>query len=218
VKPFPVFLDLVDRKVVVVGGGRVAERKVHSLLRSRAAVTVISPALTAGLKSLVRRGLVRHLRRRYRSGDLRNAFLAFAATNDPALQRRIAAEANRLRCLVNVADRPELCTFLSPSVLRRGDLTIAISTGGKSPALAKALRRDLGRRIESAYSDFLDLMGFYRHAVTDQIPSPARRKKLWNRLMKAGLLEMIRKGRKAEARKRLAAILEREGIRTGKVG
>jgi siroheme synthase-like protein len=218
VKHFPVFLDLNGRRVVVVGGGRVAEQKIKSLLRSGAAVTLISPALTSGLKSLVRKNRVRHLRRAYRPGDLRGALLAFAATNDSALQRRIAADANRIRCLVNAADRPELCTFISPSILRRGDLTIAISTGGKSPALARKLKRDLGRRIGAAYGEFLDLMGSYRRAVSDQISSPARRKRIWSRLVKAGLLEMMRRGRGAQARRRLAALLEREGVRTGKRG
>jgi len=218
VRYYPVFLDLSGRKVVVVGGGRVAEQKVRSLLASRAEITVISPALTGGLKTVIRKRRVRLRRRPYRSGDLRGSFLVFAATNDPALQKKVASDAARSRSLVNVADRPQLCTFISPSILVRGDLTVAISTGGKSPALAKKLRRDLGRQFGRAYGDFLKMMGSARKAVSKKISSQARRKKFWDRLMDSGLLELMNDGKRAEARRRLSALLLREGVRPRKGG
>ena len=119
---------------------------------------------------------------------------------------------------MNVADRPALCTFISPSVLTRGDLTLAISTGGKSPALARKIRRDLSRQFGRAHGDFLKLLGSARKSVSEKVPSQARRKIFWDRLMKAGLLELMKAGKRAEARKQLAGRLGREIVRTGKGG
>ena len=132
---YPIFLDLRDRPVVVVGGGRVALRKVSGLLEAGAHVRVIAPRTAPRLRAH------RIDRRRYRPGDLRGAVLAFAATDDRAVNHAVAGEAWRRRIPVNVADSREDCTFLVPARLRRDDLQIAISTSGRSPRLAKALRR-----------------------------------------------------------------------------
>ena len=139
----PIFLDVTGRECVVVGGGEVAARKVEALLEAGARVTVVSPRLSPPLKALVARGLVTHIAREYERGDIRGCVLVYAATDDPKLHRELAAEARALGIPINVVDVPELCTFISPAVVNRGELQIAISTGGASPAFAARLRRAL---------------------------------------------------------------------------
>ena len=147
----PIFLNLEGRRCVVIGGGEVAERKVASLLEARAHVCVVSPALTGSLTRLAAAGAIQHLPRGWQLGDLNDCVLAFAATADADLHRRIADEARALGVPINVADEPALCDFIAPSVVRRGDLQIAISTSGASPALASRMRRDLEVIIGSEY-------------------------------------------------------------------
>jgi precorrin-2 dehydrogenase / sirohydrochlorin ferrochelatase len=151
-------VNLDDRRCVVVGGGEVAERKVAALLEGGARVCVISPTLTPELHRLASINAVEHLAREWKSGDLGDCLLAFAATDDPELHGAIAREARALRIPVNVADERELCDFIMPSVLRRGDLQIAISTSGASPALASRLRRDLRVMVGPEYETVTQIM------------------------------------------------------------
>jgi precorrin-2 dehydrogenase/sirohydrochlorin ferrochelatase len=139
-KYYPVFLSLAGRKAVVVGGGRVAERKVLSLLDADADVTVVSPALTPRLLKEKTGGRIAHIARSYRTGDARGAFLVVAATESADVNTKVAGDATSL---VNVVDVPSLCSFIAPSIVKRGPLQLAISTGGVSPALAKSIRREL---------------------------------------------------------------------------
>lgn len=214
-KYYPILLDLKGRKVVAIGGGIVAERKVRMLLRCKAEVTVVSPSLTAGLSSLVRRGVIMHRHRLYRAEDLRGAFLVLAATHERDVQEAVAQDAHRRRLLVNVADRTELCSFIAPSILTRGDLVIAISTGGASPALAQRLRRDLGKRIGRAYGDLLSLMSRLRGEILGRIPSQERRRRVFHRILDSGLLELLKQGKRIEAKRMLRALLSREGLQAG---
>ncbi len=137
---YPVFLDLRNRPVVVIGGGRVAARKVAGLVEAGARVRVIAPRVIAPVQAEA------VVRRRYRKGDLKGAVLAFAATDDRAVNQAVALEARRRRIPVNVADSLEECTFLAPARLTRGAVQIAISTSGTNPRLAKELRK----RLEAA--------------------------------------------------------------------
>ena len=121
---YPAFVDIEGKKCVVVGGGKVAERKVRDLLRVGAKVSVISPELSAGLEKLAASGKIKHSKRGFRATDLKGAFLAIAATDDMEINRKVAAEGSRM--LVNVVDKPDLCSFIVPSALRRGPLTIRI--------------------------------------------------------------------------------------------
>jgi siroheme synthase-like protein len=209
---YPVFLDLHHRRAVVVGGGRVAERKVRTLLKCGANVRVVSPSLTVGLSSLARRGAIQYRKQSYRATDLAGASLVIAATHDPAVQEAVARGAKKRRLWVNVVDRTDLCSFIAPSILTRGDLVIAISTGGSSPALARRLRRDLAKGIGRAYGEFLSLAGRIRTPILRQIPSPGRRRRLFHRIMNSGLLKWLQQGRRKEALRMLQALLEREGV------
>jgi siroheme synthase-like protein len=158
-------VNLAGRRCVVVGGGEVAGRKVAALLEAGARVCVISPKLTAELQRLASSNAVEHLARDWRSEDLKDCLLAFAATDDPGVHRAIAEEARAQRVPINVADEPELCDFITPSVVRRGDLQIAISTSGASPALASRIRRDLQVIIGPEYETVAQIMRAARSYV-----------------------------------------------------
>ena len=140
---YPVYLNLKERSCVVVGGGEVAERKIQSLLECGARVTIISPEATPAIQERARTGEVVWEPREYADGDLKGAFVAIAATDRRKVNEAIADEATRERVILNVVDDPDLCTFIAPAVVRRGDVTVALSTGGASPALARKIREEL---------------------------------------------------------------------------
>ncbi|MFQ6014559.1 MAG: bifunctional precorrin-2 dehydrogenase/sirohydrochlorin ferrochelatase [Anaerolineae bacterium] len=190
---YPVFLNLKDQRCVVVGGGVVAERKVLSLLEGDSQVTVISPELTPALQRLTAEGRIRHLPRRYRSGDLAGAALVIAATDQPQVNHQVWQEASQRGLLVNVVDDSVHCNFIVPAVVRQGDLTIAISTGGKSPALAHRLRERLEQTFGPEYARFLDLLGGLRERVMAAYPDDEERRAVWYRLVDSDLLELIRR-------------------------
>src|SRR5260370_36133366 len=132
----PIFLDVTDRRCIVIGGGEFAQRKVESLLAGGATVVIVSPSISASLSALVERGLVTHISRAYRRGDIAGCALAYAATDDPAIHRELAEEARALGIPLNVVDVPELCSFIAPAVVRQGALQIAIFTSRATPALS----------------------------------------------------------------------------------
>jgi precorrin-2 dehydrogenase / sirohydrochlorin ferrochelatase len=161
---YPLFLDLAGQPVVVIGAGRVATRKIRTLLGAGAIVTVISPRATATIRRLAGAMRVNWVRRRYRRGDLRGACLAIAATDDVAANGLVCAEAKRRKLLVNCAAPPAAGNFIVPAQARRGGITLAISTGGGSPAFAKRLRRDLERFLSREYPELLKRMSAARRA------------------------------------------------------
>lgn len=189
---YPVFLRLGGERCVVIGGGDVAERKVASLLEAGAKVTVVSPTLTAGLAELVASGAVAHRRRAYRDGDLAGARLAYAATGDAALHAELARAAAAAAVLLNVADRPQWCSFIVPSVLRRGDLTVAVSTGGGSPALARRAREELEAMLGPEWERALDILArLRRHLRASDLPS-GERQRILRGLVASDLLARLR--------------------------
>jgi len=162
---YPVFVDLAGRRCVVIGGGPVAEGKVNGLLAAGALVTVVSPTLTPALADAARAGRIGHRRRAYHESDLAGAVLAFVATADVAVNAAVAADGRRRGLLVNAADDPRHCDFILPSVLRRGALAVAVSTGGASPALARAVRQEIERTIGDDYATLVDVAGDVRRAL-----------------------------------------------------
>jgi siroheme synthase-like protein len=196
---FPVFLQLAGRPVVVFGGGAVAERKVKSLLQAGAEVTVVAPQLTKNLTAWAHDKRIKHRRRRYRPEDLTGFILVFAATNDEPTNARIAQEAEKLNLWVNVADRPQLCSFILPSVLTRGDLQVAVSTSGKSPALARKIREDLEAYWGPEYEEYLQIMAEVRERALAEIPDESRRMILWETLLSSELLKWLRTGERLKA-------------------
>ena len=159
---YPVFLNISRKKCVVVGGGQVARRKVRALLEHGASVEVISPDPCPELNKLVETGEVKVLRRRYQAGDLQGAFLAIAATDNSDINQQVIKEAQGKAVLVNAVDDAENSDFIVPSYLRRGDMTIAVSTAGRSPALARKIRTRLEKELGDEYASLVSLIGEVR--------------------------------------------------------
>ncbi len=195
---YPVHLDIQNRKCLVVGAGSVGTRKVKTLLKCGAKVTVISPNVSAQLKELAATGAITLHQRSYRSADLDGVFLVIGATDDAPLNRQISSDAERRNTLCNIADRPQDCNFILPAIINRGDLTISISTSGKSPALAKTLRKRLEEQFGDEYAVFLQLMGAIRKKLLSQAHEPEVHKQLFEQLISRGLIEMIRENKSAD--------------------
>lgn len=180
---YPVNLKIKDKKCVVVGGGKVAERKIKFLLEKEGSVTVISPEITSRLEKLRREGRINHLPVTYFSSPLKDAFLAIAATNDRTINSHVAKDANRLGILVNVVDSPAESSFILPATLSRGDLTIAVSTAGRSPALARKIKEDLALIYSEEYGDLVDMVAKTREKIRRKYPDSQRRKQIWREIM-----------------------------------
>ncbi|MGV1100963.1 precorrin-2 dehydrogenase/sirohydrochlorin ferrochelatase family protein [Thiovibrio sp. JS02] len=191
---FPVCLQVTGRSCVVIGGGRVGERKAQGLLAHGAQVTVISPELTPGLSSLRQSGAVAWVPRSYREGDLAGAFLVIAATDDPEVQERVHAEAEKGNILLNVADVPKWCNFILPATARQGDLAISVSTAGKSPALARKLRQSLEAQFGPEYAVLVNILGALRDIVLVDGRTHAENKVLFGRLAELEMAAWIRQG------------------------
>lgn len=165
---YPLSLKVKGKRCIVVGGGAVAARKVQTMLECGAAVVVISPTLSRQLARLARVGTIEVLKRAYRTGDLAGARLAIAATDDVAVNARVAREGRRKGVLINVVDNAELSDFILPSLVRRGDLTVAISTAGRSPALARKLRTVLEQVLGAEYEQLVRLISEVRQDMREQ--------------------------------------------------
>jgi siroheme synthase-like protein len=165
---YPIFLNISGRRCVVIGGGQVARRKVGTLLEHRADVTVICADFCPELGELAEKGQVRLLHREYRTGDLKAAFMAIAATNDSDTNLKVAKEARRAGVLLNVVDDAGNSDFILPSYLRRGEVTIAVSTAGRSPALARKIRTRLAREFGDEYASLARLISEVRAEVKRQ--------------------------------------------------
>ena len=189
---YPVFLNVEGKPCLVVGGGAVGTRKVESLLHCGALVTVVSPVVTPRLAELAEQGDIVLELREYDAHDLDDAFLVFAATDDSQLNQSLHDAATQRKRLCNIVDQPERCSFVVPAVVRQGDLSVAISTGGRSPALAKHLRRQLNDLFGAEYGVFLSLMGAIRSKLLAGQHAPDQHRVIFNRLIQSDLLERIK--------------------------
>lgn len=196
---YPIYIDLNGRLAIVIGGGQIAERKAATLLECGACVRLVAPQATEGIRALAAEGRLQWIPRVYRCGDLDGAFCTFAATNDNAVNTAVFEEATDKALLCNVVDVPPLCNFIVPSIVRRGDLSVAVSTSGNSPALAKRLRQDLEAYIGGEYQALNDLLGRMRPELKRRYPEEAPRNDVLDRMLKAGVLELLRQGRSEEA-------------------
>ena len=182
-KYYPVNLNIKNKMCIVIGGGKVAERKILSLLDCKADVTVISPKVTRFIQKLSDESKISILKRYFRKEDLKEAFLVIAATNSSRINRKIIQEANKRKILINVVDSPELCDFIMPSLIRRGDLLITISTGGKAPALSKKLRIMLEEIIGEEYEIILDKLAGFRDELKTKSLSQKKRKEILEKVI-----------------------------------
>lgn len=204
---YPVFLNLKGRTCLVVGGGEVAARKVSLLIESGARVKVVSPRLNNSIKSLGGQGDIEIEKRPFETGDLDGIFLAIAATSDKRINHQVAVESERRNILVNVVDTPSEGNFIVPSLIRQGELTIAISTGGKSPALARKMRQDIEKSFAPRYAILLDIASQVRRDLLSKGKHIAG--EAWQASMDAELLELVDRGETEAARERLLTNLEK---------
>ncbi|MDM8526435.1 bifunctional precorrin-2 dehydrogenase/sirohydrochlorin ferrochelatase [Desulfococcaceae bacterium HSG8] len=204
---YPVNLDMQNRRCLVVGGGPVAARKVLKLLECGAMVTVVSPDVTKEILQLTDNRSITLKKRHFQSSDLNGMFLVIGATNNEDVNWRIHSDAERMGKLCNIADRPEVCNFILPSIVNRGDLIIAISTSGASPAYAKKLRQDLEKEFGEEYGKFLSLMGVIRKRLLMKSPEPETHKPTFEKLINKGLVEMIRDDKREDINRLLSKVL-----------
>ncbi|MSP78208.1 MAG: bifunctional precorrin-2 dehydrogenase/sirohydrochlorin ferrochelatase [Dehalococcoidia bacterium] len=210
---YPVFLDLRNRKCVVIGGDAAAEGKIGPMLACGARIEIVSLGLTEHLQQLATSGKITWHKRHYRRGDLQGAFMAIVAdTSNPAVNEAVNHEAEHRNCLLNVMDVPHLCNWIAPAVVHRGPVTVAVSTGGLSPALARRLREDLDKSLQRgtacciAWADAGEMLGEVRGDLRSRGVIVASDH--WQACMTTDVLEMVRQGKRAEARKVLTARLE----------
>lgn len=179
---FPIFLKLAGRPCVVIGAGNLAESKIESLRAANAKVTVIAPKANERIQGLADAGEIEYQQRPYADGDLTGSFLVVAATDVPAVNRAVFAEATAKGVLCNAVDDPPFCDFYFPSVVRRGDLQIAISTAGDSPALAQKIRKEINAQLPLDAGEWLADLGNLRREVVAAEPLNDERKWLLHQL------------------------------------
>lgn len=188
-KYYPVFLDVKGKNCLVVGGGTVGARKVATLEKCGATVTMISDCFSPACDDVKKTSIC--IEKKYERKDVNGMFLVFAATHDADVNQQIKADASRLNILCNVADAPDNSDFLLPSIVDRGDLILAISTSGSSPAMAKKIRQDLESRFGPEYAQLLVLMGTIRKKLLSSGHAPDKHKEILHTLIEKGMLELI---------------------------
>lgn len=177
---YPIMLNLAGKQAVVIGGGEVAKRKVVSLLKGRALVTIIAPSLTEELQLLVESENILWCNKRFEQADVADAFIVVAATNDRKVNLAVYEAAKDK--LINIVDRPDLCSFQVPAVFEQGRLTLAISTGGASPTLAKTIKQKLGQVFDDSYREYLDFLAMTRPVVLEKISDETTRRQIFRTL------------------------------------
>ena len=194
---YPVYLNLTGKRCVILGGGTIAQGKLAALRDAGADITLISPECTDGIKRAAQRGHITLVQREYQTGDLDGAFIAVAATNVWHVNRAIYEEAEERGVLLNVVDDPDQCTFIAPSIVRRDPITLAISTGGASPALARKMRETLSEDKVLQWADLADVLARARKVIKENrtVIDPTR----WQCVITEDLLAMARNGRDDEA-------------------
>lgn len=183
---------------MVVGGGKIATRKVEGLLEAGGNIVVISPEVSPELEKIIQEQKVEWLFRKYFPGDLNDAFIVIAATNDPGVNVQIWEEASDKNILTNVVDDPAHCNFIAPAVVRRGEMTIAISSGGNAPALSRHLRQELEKQFGPEYEIYLRLLSQMRESAFEQL-SKDNQRKFWKELVNSDIVEQIKGGKEKEA-------------------
>ncbi len=211
---YPIYLDLKDRAVLVVGGGAIAESKAQQLNEAGARVRVVSPTLTPLLSGWAARGVIEHVPGRFKEDDLKDVYLVISAADDQAVNEEVARLAAELGLLINVVDQPPLCNFITPALVTRGDLQVSVSTGGGSPSLAQRVKREVAASIGEEYGELLKIAAEMRVDAKQRIPDFERRRKVLHEFVESEALDLIRAGKYEEARELARSLLEANGVRT----
>jgi precorrin-2 dehydrogenase/sirohydrochlorin ferrochelatase len=198
---FPIFLDLEGTECLVVGAGEIATGKAAQLLKYGARLTIVAPRATQQVLEWAKQGRVRYHDREFQESDLDGKTLVVGSTDRPEVNRRVYEAARSRNILANIVDVPELCSFIYGAVVERGDLQIAISTSGRSPAYAAHLRRELENQFGEEYAEYVDILGQVRRAVRKAVTDLEEQKNVYARILQMDLLSLIRSGRKEEALK-----------------
>jgi precorrin-2 dehydrogenase/sirohydrochlorin ferrochelatase len=207
VKTYPIFAVIENKPCLVVGGGAVGERKVADLMAAGARVTVVSRTLTPELAALAGQGEIWYLPEDFTEAQVEGMALVMAATDDPEVNARVSAAAQARAIWVNVADEPQHCTFIVPALVRRGELTLAISTGGASPALARQLRQEFQQYLGPEYGPYLDLLQRVRTRLLSERRAHPDNGPLFHRLVQSPLREAVAQGDRARVLKLLHEVL-----------
>jgi len=209
---YPIFLDIEDRDVVIIGGGPVCERKAETMMRYGARVTVVSPNFTPAIESWASDGKLRIRRKQYDAGDLGGASIVIASTDDEAVNTQIATDCRKRKIPVNVVDVTHLCEFIVPAIVEQGSIQLAVSTGGKSPALARTLKEDLQKFVGPEYAEINDLLGTLRPSAKRVLPTDTDRKRFFDGIIARGVVDMLRQGRRREAYETIARACDEAGV------
>jgi precorrin-2 dehydrogenase/sirohydrochlorin ferrochelatase len=210
---YPVFLSLEGRTVTVIGAGKVARRKVDFLVEAGARVRVVGPSAEDALLDLSDEGKIELVPRPYVRGDLEGAWLAFAATSDTEVNLQVWEEAQSAGIPVNVATGPNLCDFTVPSMVRRGDLCIAISTGASSPRLARRIRERLEEEFGAEYEPFLEILSKAREKIVASDRTEEEKRKTFDALLESAILDLLQTGKEPEAQALAERILNGDQVR-----
>jgi siroheme synthase-like protein len=197
---YPIYLDLKGRDVLVVGGGAIAEGKAMQLVEAEAHVTVVSPELTEALRAAADRQEIAYLNSSFIEENLNGVFLVVSATGDRKVNEKVAKAARERGLLCNVVDQPDLCNFITPALVTRGELQISVSTGGGSPTLTQRVKREVAALIGEEYGELLELAEEMRARAKERIHDFERRKDALRAFVESGALDLIRAGKRDEAR------------------
>lgn len=209
---YPIYLDIEDRSVVIIGGGQVCARKAETMMKYGARVTVVSPEFTTEIEEWARDGKLAIKRKHYEAADLTGANIVIASTDNQHVNEQIAADCRARRIPVNVVDVTPLCEFIVPAIIESGSIQIAVSTGGKSPALARTLKEDLQRLVGPEYAEVNDVLGTLREGAKAVLPTDIDRKHFFDGIIAEGILDMLREGRRREAYEIIKAACEEAGV------
>ena len=209
---YPIYIDIEDRNVVIIGGGEVCTRKAETMMKYGARVTVVSPTFTEELEAWAREGRLALKPKRYDVSDVGDAHIVIASTDDTTVNEQIAADCRARRIPVNVVDVTPLCEFIVPAIIEKGSIQIAISTGGKSPALARTLKEDLQRAVGPEYAEVNDVLGTLRDGAKRVLPTDVDRKRFFDGILAEGILDLLRQGKRREAYETIARACEAAGV------
>jgi len=198
---YPVFLDIAGKPVIVIGGGNIAHQKVVGLLKASAELTVVSPDLNQEMASLAAGGRFRHVERDYEPGDLEGYLLAFVATDDRSVNATVAAEGKERRVWVNAVDDPPYCDFIMPGIAQQGNLIVAVSTSGTSPAMARKMREEIETFLTEDYALMLELAAEVRAELREK--GMLVDSEVWNKALDNDLRSLLAEGKRPEAKERL---------------
>jgi precorrin-2 dehydrogenase/sirohydrochlorin ferrochelatase len=211
---YPIYLDIENRDVVIIGGGNVCARKAETMMKYGARVTIVSPEFTDEIEKWAGEGCLSLKRKEYDASDLEGANIVIASTDIQSVNEQIAADCRSRRIPVNVVDVTPLCEFIVPAIIETGSIQIAVSTGGKSPALARTLKEDLQRTIGPEYAEVNEALGSLRDGAkaAPSLPTDIDRKRFFDGIIARGVLPLLREGKRREAYETIASACQEAGV------